>query len=133
MCPICSECKTSVSRSQTSVPSVALTAFFSLQICFEGQCRNTSFFEMEGCAKKCNGHGVHMLGVLGLLCDDVHGGRHCGRPELSRVLTPLPCPAFAPGLQQQPELPLLPGLGPTLLQHAGPRGQHRQRAHAPRE
>ncbi|XP_055416613.1 disintegrin and metalloproteinase domain-containing protein 19 [Bubalus kerabau] len=27
-------------------------------ICFEGQCRNTSFFEMEGCAKKCNGHGV---------------------------------------------------------------------------
>jgi len=30
----------------------------SLQICFEGQCRNTSFFETEGCGKKCNGHGV---------------------------------------------------------------------------
>uniref|UniRef100_A0A2K5DJE3 ADAM metallopeptidase domain 19 n=1 Tax=Aotus nancymaae TaxID=37293 RepID=A0A2K5DJE3_AOTNA len=27
-------------------------------ICFEGQCRNTSFFETEGCGKKCNGHGV---------------------------------------------------------------------------
>ncbi|XP_058400825.1 disintegrin and metalloproteinase domain-containing protein 19 [Diceros bicornis minor] len=27
-------------------------------ICFEGQCRNTSFFETEGCSKKCNGHGV---------------------------------------------------------------------------
>uniref|UniRef100_A0A8P0TH85 ADAM metallopeptidase domain 19 n=1 Tax=Canis lupus familiaris TaxID=9615 RepID=A0A8P0TH85_CANLF len=28
------------------------------KICFEGQCRNTSFFETEGCGKKCNGHGV---------------------------------------------------------------------------
>ncbi|XP_021096262.1 disintegrin and metalloproteinase domain-containing protein 19 isoform X4 [Heterocephalus glaber] len=27
-------------------------------ICFEGQCRNTSFFETEGCEKKCSGHGV---------------------------------------------------------------------------
>ncbi|XP_012585574.1 PREDICTED: disintegrin and metalloproteinase domain-containing protein 19 isoform X1 [Condylura cristata] len=27
-------------------------------ICFEGQCRNTSFFETEDCMKKCNGHGV---------------------------------------------------------------------------
>ncbi|XP_006906524.1 disintegrin and metalloproteinase domain-containing protein 19 [Pteropus alecto] len=27
-------------------------------ICFEGQCRNTSFFQTEGCGKKCNGHGV---------------------------------------------------------------------------
>ncbi|XP_060152530.1 disintegrin and metalloproteinase domain-containing protein 19 isoform X3 [Globicephala melas] len=27
-------------------------------ICFEGQCRNTSFFETEGCGKKCHGHGV---------------------------------------------------------------------------
>ena len=75
---------------------------------------------MEGCAKKCNGNGVRVLGILGLLCDDVHGGRRYGRQELSRVLTLLPCPALAPGLQQQPELPLLPGLGPTLLQHAGP-------------
>ncbi|XP_007653484.2 disintegrin and metalloproteinase domain-containing protein 19 [Ornithorhynchus anatinus] len=27
-------------------------------ICFEGQCRNTSFFETRGCGEKCNGHGV---------------------------------------------------------------------------
>ncbi|XP_016065026.1 PREDICTED: disintegrin and metalloproteinase domain-containing protein 19 [Miniopterus natalensis] len=27
-------------------------------ICFEGQCRNTSFFETEDCRRKCNGHGV---------------------------------------------------------------------------
>lgn len=27
-------------------------------ICFEGQCRNTSFFETKGCGEKCNGHGV---------------------------------------------------------------------------
>ncbi|XP_027697692.1 disintegrin and metalloproteinase domain-containing protein 19 [Vombatus ursinus] len=27
-------------------------------ICFEGQCRNTSFFETEGCGKKCHGNGV---------------------------------------------------------------------------
>ncbi|XP_042309543.1 disintegrin and metalloproteinase domain-containing protein 19 isoform X1 [Sceloporus undulatus] len=27
-------------------------------ICFEGQCRNTSFFETGDCGKKCNGHGV---------------------------------------------------------------------------
>ncbi|XP_036171164.1 disintegrin and metalloproteinase domain-containing protein 19 isoform X1 [Myotis myotis] len=27
-------------------------------ICFEGECRNTSFFETEGCGKKCNDHGV---------------------------------------------------------------------------
>uniref|UniRef100_A0A8C5PA87 ADAM metallopeptidase domain 19 n=1 Tax=Leptobrachium leishanense TaxID=445787 RepID=A0A8C5PA87_9ANUR len=28
------------------------------QICFDGQCRNTSFLLVEECAKKCNGNGV---------------------------------------------------------------------------
>ncbi|XP_069850012.1 disintegrin and metalloproteinase domain-containing protein 19 [Dipodomys merriami] len=27
-------------------------------ICFDGQCRNASFFDAENCEKKCNGHGV---------------------------------------------------------------------------
>ncbi|XP_053155060.1 disintegrin and metalloproteinase domain-containing protein 19 [Hemicordylus capensis] len=27
-------------------------------ICFEGHCRNTSFFDTGNCGKKCNGHGV---------------------------------------------------------------------------
>ncbi|XP_053574763.1 disintegrin and metalloproteinase domain-containing protein 19 isoform X2 [Bombina bombina] len=28
------------------------------QICFEGQCRNTSFLQADVCAKKCNGNGI---------------------------------------------------------------------------
>ncbi|XP_040201010.1 disintegrin and metalloproteinase domain-containing protein 19 [Rana temporaria] len=28
------------------------------QICFEGQCRNTSFLQVDECTKKCNGKGV---------------------------------------------------------------------------
>ncbi|XP_068129203.1 disintegrin and metalloproteinase domain-containing protein 19 [Hyperolius riggenbachi] len=28
------------------------------QICFDGQCRNTSFLQVEECAKKCHGRGV---------------------------------------------------------------------------
>ncbi|XP_063303825.1 disintegrin and metalloproteinase domain-containing protein 19 isoform X1 [Pelobates fuscus] len=28
------------------------------QICFDGQCRNTSFLQVEECEKKCNGNGV---------------------------------------------------------------------------
>lgn len=63
----------------------------SLQICFEGQCRNTSFFEMEGCGKKCSGRGVHVPGAWGS-ARGASRGRSCGRLELSRVLTPLPCP-----------------------------------------
>nr|XP_034961647.1 disintegrin and metalloproteinase domain-containing protein 19 [Zootoca vivipara] len=27
-------------------------------ICFEGRCRNTSFFDTGDCGKKCNGHGI---------------------------------------------------------------------------
>uniref|UniRef100_A0A8D0DWP1 ADAM metallopeptidase domain 19 n=1 Tax=Salvator merianae TaxID=96440 RepID=A0A8D0DWP1_SALMN len=27
-------------------------------VCFEGRCRNTSFFDTGNCEKKCNGHGV---------------------------------------------------------------------------
>ncbi|XP_066470558.1 disintegrin and metalloproteinase domain-containing protein 19 [Tiliqua scincoides] len=27
-------------------------------VCFEGRCRNTSFFDTGDCGKKCNGHGV---------------------------------------------------------------------------
>uniref|UniRef100_A0A670IIW9 ADAM metallopeptidase domain 19 n=1 Tax=Podarcis muralis TaxID=64176 RepID=A0A670IIW9_PODMU len=27
-------------------------------ICFEGRCRNTSFFDSGDCGKKCNGHGI---------------------------------------------------------------------------
>lgn len=63
----------------------------SLQICFEGQCRNTSFFEMEGCGKKCSGRGVGVPGAWGS-ARGASRGRSCGRLELSRVLTPLPCP-----------------------------------------
>lgn len=108
---------------------------FSLQICFEGQCRNTSFFETEGCGKKCNGHGVRGPGWLGGSSLLVSRGQALWvAGALQGADTPaLPCPALTPGLQQQPELPLLPGLGPTLLQHTWPGGQHRQRAHAPRE
>ncbi|XP_069809486.1 disintegrin and metalloproteinase domain-containing protein 19 isoform X2 [Dendropsophus ebraccatus] len=28
------------------------------QICFEGQCKNISFLQVDECAKKCNGHGI---------------------------------------------------------------------------
>ncbi|XP_055969029.1 disintegrin and metalloproteinase domain-containing protein 19 [Sorex fumeus] len=38
-------------------------------ICFEGQCRNTSFFHMEGCERQCNGRGV---------CNN-KGNCHCDR------------------------------------------------------
>ncbi|KAJ6667843.1 hypothetical protein lerEdw1_016164 [Lerista edwardsae] len=30
-------------------------------VCFEGRCRNTSFFDTGDCGKKCNGHGVHIF------------------------------------------------------------------------
>lgn len=98
-----------------------------------GAVQEHSFFETEGCAKKCNGSRVCMLGILGLLCDDVHGGRRCGRQELSRVLactSSLPCPCSRSATTTRTAT--ASGAGP----HPSPaacraKGAARQRATAP--